>query len=179
MLTVSTETMLSPLDRSVRREGVGLLSVGGGAAQEGAVEPDRGGGGPPPLCADSVMPVSFRRRRSGRGTRCFRCGSRSRRRTGGQGSRVVVLLVVVLSATCQLESSNPGWASGDSWACFQLVSAGSVTVAAVGTTPTLLPVCVTRVRTFCPFQVTSVAPLNTSRELCVSVSPSATGSSRG
>ena len=38
----------------------------------------------------------------------------------------MTLLVVILSATCQLESSKPGCASGDSSVCFQFVSAGSV-----------------------------------------------------
>ena len=65
-------------------------------------------------------------RGSARGTRRCRCGSRSRRRRGRAADCTgVMLLVVVLSATCQLESSKPGAASGDSSAWRQCVSAGS------------------------------------------------------
>src|SRR6185369_9467943 len=83
----------------------------------------------------------------------------------------VMLLLAILSATTQDESSNPVRASGDSPVRTQLVSAGSVTGAAVGTEPTRLPSPDGRARTNEPFQVNRAAPLHTSIEPSVSTSP--------
>ena len=83
----------------------------------------------------------------------------------------MTLLVVILSATCQLESSKPGCASGDSCWCFQFVRAGSVIGAAVGIVPVRLPVLVGCVCTALPFQVTAEADVKTSMPGSVPLSP--------
>ena len=79
--------------------------------------------------------------------------------------------MVILSATCQLESSKPGCASGDSCWCFQFVKAGSEIEAATGIAPVRLPVLVGCVCTALPFQVMAEAEVKTSMSGSVPLSP--------
>ncbi len=97
---------------------------------------------------------------SGRDTRCCRCGSRSRRRTGPAASRAPSCCsTIILSAMTQLESSKPGCASGDSSWCFQLVSVGQRRPAGPSGSCRSGPPCASpaAVVTAWPFQVTLVA----------------------
>ena len=78
-----------------------------------------------------------------------------------------------MSAVTQLESSKPGCASGDSSACFQFVSAGSAIGCAMGIVPVSPPSGSPAPLTLtgCPFQLTLLAPVNTSIEPSVALSP--------